>query len=130
MIILIVVLIMSYVYCFFIATDKKLHPVLKTINQACLIGCKKCAYRGDSYILENEEKSNAMKNCLLTSWNVYHILMYLLLGYLYPNLYYKLIAMGVGFEIYEYITYDCADLMDIPSNIIGVSMGARLSKLI
>lgn len=100
------------------------------MNQACLIGCNNCAFRGNSYIIEDERKSKDMKNCLLTSWNIYHILMYFLLGYVYPNLYYKLIAMGVAFEIYEYIAYDCADFMDLPSNIIGLSAGTALSKLI
>lgn len=128
MITIIVVILITYIYSFYIAPNKNIPEILKNINQKCIIGCNNCAIRGGNYIIEDKSMSKKMDNCLITSWNVSHFVMYAILGYNYPLYLPSLTALGITFEIYEHYRYDCADLMDIPSNIAGLCVGYMLSK--
>ena len=67
-----------------------------------------------------------MGKCLFTSWNASHFILYLILGYYYPQYYVKLALLGVAFEGYEYVKYDCADGMDIVANMAGLTLGTGL----
>lgn len=128
MIILVVVLFITYIYSFIIATSQHIPDYLRKINQSCIMKCENdCSMRDNSYIIEDKERSKEIKKCLITAWNVSHFCMYIILGYFYPQHYIKLTMLGVGFEMYEHIMYDCADAMDIPSNIAGICVGVCAS---
>ena len=62
-------------------------------------------------------------NCLVTSWNISHVLMYMIMGYLFPNILLEIVFIGIMFEILE-TTWDCYDMMDLVWNTSGYMIGA------
>lgn len=122
-----VILLIAYIYSFYIAPNENIPETLKNINHYCFYNCTdKCSVRGGSYIIESEEESKKIDKCLFTSWNASHFILYLILGYYYPQYYIKLALLGVAFEGYEHVKYDCADGMDIIANIAGLTLGTGI----
>ena len=83
--------------------------------------------RGTQYIIGDESQSASLENCLLTFWGTSHGLLYLILGYLCPKLFWPTFWIGVGFEVYEKLQYDCADPLDIVWNTMGFMIGRYVS---
>jgi hypothetical protein len=81
--------------------------------------------RGGNYYLLTVDKP---KYCLLTTWGIAHILLYALIGFLYPTYFWPTLAVGIAFEVAE-AYLDCHDVLDIMWNSIGFMVGAILFKL-
>ena len=70
--------------------------------------------------------SDNMKHCVCTMWSLMHFLFYILLGYFSPSLFYMTLCIGIVFEIVEYFTFDCHDILDIVYNSSGFAIGYLL----
>jgi len=83
--------------------------------------CKKyTSFRGTTYFMDQE----ANKSCMFTGWELTHLLFHVFLGYFY-NIYVSL-GISVGYEIFEYVKYDCHSALDLVINFIGFMIGASL----
>lgn len=89
--------------------------------------------RGKSYFLPNGENltitSDDMKHCICTSWSVSHFIFYIIVGYFCPSLFWVTLLIGIGFEIIEYYTFDCHDVLDIIYNSSGFGLGYLIRKI-
>jgi len=95
------------------------------------ITCK----RGQGYFLLNDIKHTAeqrenLKYCICTMWSMMHFFFYILLGYFSPSLFYVTLGIGILFEIVEYFTYDCHDILDILYNSLGFGVGYCLRYIL
>jgi len=66
-------------------------------------------------------------NCLVSSWNVSHILAYMVLGYFLPDFFLETLIIGIVFESIESVN-NCHDVLDVFYNSIGYLMGMALHK--
>lgn len=96
---------------------RKAHPLMKGL----LTG------RGSQYIIGDDQQSASLDDCLLTFWGTSHALLYFALGYFCPRTFWTTFWIGVGFEVYEKLQYDCADPLDIMWNTLGFKAGQYLS---
>ena len=130
-----IILVLVYIYCFYIATHENIPVCIKKIQEACLYGCndESCKSnvlpKGTSYIINDEEASRKSESCIISSWNVSHFILYTLLSYLNPTMWRELIGMGVAFEVYEHYAYNCEDVMDIFANTAGVILGSYIKSI-
>ena len=76
-------------------------------------------YRGNNYYIGKKTRDR----CLVTIWSVTHYLMYMVLGYLFPNMFWETFALGLLFEVVEAATIDCHDIMDVVWNTLGFITG-------
>ncbi len=84
-------------------------------------------FRGKNYWLTPER--TPQRYCLVTSWALTHIALYAIIGYFFPKFFWQTFAIGVTFEIGEWITLDCHDILDVLWNSIGFGIGATLLAL-
>jgi hypothetical protein len=131
------ILVMTYFYCFYVATHPKLPKKIRDIHHSCVFGecqnnnCKKViSYRGDNYTIEDidAKKKDKIRNCSFTFWNLSHFTLYAILTYLCPEFYMEFFLMGIGFEAYECVVYDCHDVMDVIANTAGIATGLFVSS--
>jgi len=80
--------------------------------------------RGKNYWLHAQRKSS--KYCLVTSWAICHIILYAIIGYMFPNLFWETFAIGVVYEILEWKLFDCHDVLDVLWNSIGFFIGVMI----
>lgn len=81
--------------------------------------------RGKQYYLTGgTNESSDLSSCGVTIWEASHLLMHLFIGY-WLDLRYSL-ALGVGFEIYEWWRFGCENVFDVLYNSIGAVAGAAL----
>ncbi len=101
---------------------------MEQFHHTCIIKAKNVGARtrGASYQLSSRT-TGYFKHCLLTQWNVIHAFTYFLFGLLFPNQFILFLTIGILFEIYEAIVYDCHDVMDIAVNSLGYVCGSQLS---
>lgn len=142
--IFLVVIIFALVYCIIYApsienlddNDNSFLGKLNQLHKSCIVscggnnGCKSLIKetRGENYFISTPlEKQKTIKNCLVTFWGLTHFILYFAVGYFLPNLLYEAIALGVGFELYEYKVLKCHDSFDIVLNIGGLMLGRYLS---
>lgn len=104
--------------------------VMNEVHETCFVQNflpnKALSLRGNKYIIGDPESSSALDNCLITFWGTSHYMLYFFLGYWCPALFWPTFVIGVGFEVYEYVQYDCADALDIAFNTIGFLSGSLL----
>ena len=81
------------------------------------------ATRGSQYILDDPGKSDTLNSCLMTFWGATHAVLYIFLGFFAPRSFWLTFGIGVAFEIYEKIRFDCADALDILWNSVGFLIG-------
>lgn len=127
---LMIIGIIMYILIFkldYLLPEKYLRKV-HNYTEECIIGCSDkdtCDYvnkfRNDGYYLFDND---ANEKCIVTKWEISHFLTHLFLGY-FTNLYISL-AVGFGFEIYEYKFYDCGSYIDILYNTAGFLTGFYL----
>jgi len=131
---------MCFLYSFSIAPYPNLPQYFKDINHSCVYGCSDTTNscnniqlpRGKKYIIEKIDPVTKSKldKCSFTFWNLSHFFMYAIVTTICPELALYFLGIGVLFEIYEYVVYDCYDVMDIFANTLGVGVGLPLSKFI
>lgn len=83
--------------------------------------------RGSNYFLGGDIKYK--KYCILTSWSLLHVVLYFLFGWFFPSMFWETLLMGIMFELVEWLTYDCHDLLDIGWNTLGFVMGSSLKSV-
>lgn len=131
---LIVIYAISFVLVFAVSGIASKIPKLNNLFQRCWfrggLDTNKWKWlqelRGGNYYLLTMDKP---KYCLLTTWGITHVLLYALIGFLYPNMFWPTLAIGIAFEVAE--TYlDCHDVLDIMWNSLGFAIGVYLNKKI
>jgi len=88
--------------------------------------------RGDQYYIgvSDIDKNAKLKKCVVTLWGLAHFLLYMVIGWVAPDMFWPTFAAGVAFESYEYFKYSCEDPLDIIWNSAGFIVGATLKTLI
>lgn len=102
---------------------------MNNIHESCLVGCNEytkplTTFRGQSYIIGGDpEKNNRMKNCLITFWGFTHYMLFAIVGFIAPELFWEMFLLGCGFELFEHAKFDCHDALDIGLNTAGFLTG-------
>ena len=129
------VYIIAYAYSIEFATrvDKCDEDWCKSVTAAhrkCAVGCTDTtrplvAYpaRGRNYYIG----TGSADDCLVTFWTLSHFVLYFVLGFIAPSLFWPTFAIGVGFELYEYHKFDCHDVLDIAANSVGFLAGSTVA---
>ena len=97
------------------------HPKLRKFSKAV---------KGNNYRIDSsgETDNEFLETCIVTTCNIVHLIFYLVLALLAPDLWPELLAVSIGFEVFEYIKYDCHDYTDPIHNAIGVYLGYNLRR--
>jgi len=82
--------------------------------------------RGRNYFLTPKGRHSGY--CLVTSWAVSHIVLYAILGYMFPERFWETLAIGIVFEGLEWLILDCHDGLDVAWNCMGFWFGYWLKK--
>ena len=80
-------------------------------------------------IKEEKENDKKHKFCLMPLWAIAHVVMYIFIGYLCPDLFVQSFLLGVVWEYAEYKVFHCHDILDILFNTIGFGIGYALKKV-
>lgn len=102
---------------------------LNNVHESCIVGCggglNKLSIRGDNYYIgaTDPEKQEVLSNCMVTFWGFTHFFLYSVLGFLFPDVFWETFFIGVAFEAYEAVEYDCHDTFDIILNSAGFVVG-------
>lgn len=122
----------------------KLGDTCSNIHASCVFECNNdtCRYitenyRSPNYFCNELIKETTPRNleirkkyrytCMLTSWGVSHILLYIILGISCPSCFYETFIIGILFEIVEHYVWKCGDALDILFNSFGFLIGAHIS---
>jgi hypothetical protein len=118
-------------------TTTKYKNIINNAYNKCYVVCydKWCKYllkfRGEDYFLtfNGQDKIYRVKNCLLSLWGVLHFILFALIGFFIPDVFYEVIIISILYEYIEYLLYNCHDALDIVLNIIGYLFGTFLFKI-
>lgn len=128
LIIFIMVVIISTLCVFSLLTNPSTKIVNEILGNMCLINCdhnlcQNMTYnlRDISYLMDSEMEHT---KCLLTGWELSHLLLYVIIGYFF-NIYIAL-TLSVLFELYEHYMYDCASILDLFWNTLGLFIGISI----
>lgn len=124
----VIFIVLFFIYCFIFHLDtffnKSQVDYIHEFTETCLISCrnkKTCEkvnnYRDKGYYYFNPKS----EKCLVTRWEISHLLMHMFLGY-YSNIYVSQ-TLSVGFEIYESKMFDCGSYIDLLYNFLGFYIG-------
>ncbi len=87
--------------------------------------------RGESYFTNTPLAEQLfLKECLVSFWSFTHVILYTIIGFLFPGMFFETLIIGIGFEIFEFIAMDCADPLDIVYNTSGFFLGAFIAKYV
>ena len=79
--------------------------------------------RGDNYLINKGKDSDV----LITGWNISHLLLYMIVGFLCPKLTILWLFIGILWEFLEtFKEVDCYDYTDMFYNITGLYIGIFL----
>ena len=97
------------------------NPTLKKFSKAI---------KGNNYRIDHSGKTdvNFLETCIVTTCNIAHLTFYIVLALLAPDLWPELLVICVGYEVFEYIKYDCHDYTDPIYNAIGIYIGYNLRR--
>ncbi len=105
----------AYSYCY-ISCE---HPFCKLLLK----------FRGDNYFLtfaEGQEKR--INKCMLSLWGVLHVILFAIIGYFVPNVFWEIVIISILYELAEYLLYNCHDALDILLNVAGYLIGVYLQQ--
>jgi hypothetical protein len=98
-------------------------------NGICVVGCgnnklarqivKSC--KGSDYLLDSGSCQYEY-DCFMSIWELTHVYLHIFIGY-YLDMRYVM-GIGISFEIYERLMYNCENWMDIGWNTMGGLIGA------
>lgn len=80
--------------------------------------------RGSNYFLTPNGRPKGY--CLITTWAMTHVVLYGVLGYLFPERFWETFIIGALFEGVEWVTFDCHDMLDLIWNSIGFFIGVYM----
>jgi hypothetical protein len=132
-----VLYILAYIYCLEVAPlipgyKNEPYNTINMIHESCIFNnnfLKALTYgRGKNYYINSNASFD--ENCIVTFWGLTHFLFHIIVGFFFPYLFWQVFVIGVGFEIYEYFAYDCADPLDIVLNTAGFIVGSYLNDMI
>lgn len=87
--------------------------------------------KGEKYLFGelNGENIKYRKECLISRWNITHLIGHIIITFFYPKLW-PLIFIGTFmYEIIEYKYFKCHDYSDILYNSVGIYIGYKLNQL-
>ncbi len=131
-IVAIIIYIIAYLYCLVYApTIAKNKSGLNKLHEACLFSCDSCNIltktRGKNYYISTtmtDEEKKKSEFCLLTWWGFAHFMLYSIIGFICPDIFWETFVIGIGFEVYEHSPHlDCHDELDIVWNSMGFLAG-------
>jgi hypothetical protein len=129
---------LCYIFIFIIFVplkDSSIGDYVRDVDQICLLECSsdkakkytKLVRGSQYYITDNDEKKvGDAYSCLFTIWEFSHIFFHFFVGY-WADIRYSL-AIGIGFEYWEYKTYNCENYTDILWNTIGCAVGSYVRE--
>lgn len=82
--------------------------------------------RGSNYFLTPSGRYSGY--CLITTWAISHIILYAILGFMFPDRFWETFAVGIIFEGAEWLVMDCHDLLDVVWNSLGFCLGYWIHK--
>lgn len=110
----------------------KVKNEIRNVNHECIFKLNK------KWNMEKIDSGIFYKSCI-DYWHIFHILLYILIGILYPNQYILITILSILWELFEhysfkYIVLFCSDpicgrLEDVFLNIIGYIIGNLLSRI-
>lgn len=111
--------------------DDNIWGKLNKLHKSCVIYCpfKTSQYhklRGSTYYIGDdfsEEEKQMLQGCVITFWNLTHLVMYIPFGYLLPDYLVEVMCLGLFFELYECHLYGCQDMTDLVMNLFGFMIG-------
>ncbi len=83
--------------------------------------------RGEEYYL-TRDKYKDNKHCLVSIWAFTHVVLYAMIGFFCPDLFYPSLIIGILFELGERI-FNCHDILDVIFNTIGFGIGYQVNNL-
>lgn len=83
-------------------------------------------YRGKQYFSMVTDREQDVKGCLVTTWNLIHLVSHFILGMLYPCCWFGILFVTTIFEMFECWFVDCHDLSDLFYNVFGMTLGVYL----
>ena len=89
---------------------------------------QKYSNTGKNYYLK-KNNNYATKKCLLPGWAVLHIILYSIISFFIPQLWYLSFIVGIIWELFEYY-YNAEFWLDIFWNSVGIIIGSSLRRLI
>ena len=106
---------------------------INQIHESCFVSTDNIDFsrtRGENYYIDimDPEKKNQIKSCAVTFWSFSHIVLYMLLGMFSPDLFTETLLVGILFELYELVEYDCHDILDVGFNTAGFYIGHFISQ--
>jgi hypothetical protein len=135
--------ILAYVFCMQFAvminqTEHSIYKKIDNMNKSCIIGSgdnklmkKLSSYRGENYYLtETDIETTVLDNCFMSFYNLTHLLLYIGIGIVCPDLRLESFLIGTVFELYEYYYLDCHDPLDIIYNVFGFEFGKYINNKI
>ena len=104
-------------------SDRQITTSKKSTFDFKIKGCDFSFLRGDNYSLNSGKESDV----LITGWNISHLFLYIIGGFLCPKLTVLWLIMGVWWEFLEtFKEVDCHDYSDMFYNIAGLYIGVFL----
>src|SRR5271169_2982863 len=100
------------------------------VHESCILGCNEytkalTAGRGSDYIIgDNGATNERISNCLVTFWGLTHFMLFAMVGFIAPWLFWEMFAVGCLFELYESYRFNCHDVLDVGLNTLGFLAGA------
>ena len=88
--------------------------------------------RGGNYwisVTDDQQIKRSPRYCLVTTWALTHIILYAIIGFLFPTMFWPTFFIGVLYEIMEHITLDCHDVLDLVWNSLGFFIGMLIHRL-
>jgi len=94
-------------------------------NEECIIG-------------NNKKVNGIIFNGCIDKWHILHIILYILIGLLYPNNYFLILVISIIWELHEHIFFkyiikksqckeiSCLRIEDIFLNLIGYFIGSNI----
>ena len=145
LLIIALIVVFAYVYSIIFAThvtklsketNDKWPNKINDIHETCVMTCNKpfcqsaCNFRGNNYYIGSDKKldSGTSETCLVTFWSAGHFVLFMIIGFIMPELFIVALILGIGFEVYEYYRFDCHDPLDIIWNTSGFIVGMLLNK--
>lgn len=136
-----ILLIIAYYYCIHVVQIWNKAPDgwkarINAVHEMCLVQCDSptitSKLRGSNYYIGvmNQQKREKLSKCLVTFWSMTHFVLYGVIGFFCPDIFWEMLAVGTAFEVYEKTQYGCHDWTDIAFNTLGYYAGSRLRRLI
>jgi hypothetical protein len=110
--------------------NKKIQYYIDAVQNFCVKKCSNdyCSsitkLRDEKYYTYGDGDS---KSCLITSWEISHLLFHVFIGYFY-NIYISTV-ISVGYEIYEHYDKLCGSYLDLGYNMTGFLIGNYLKSI-